>query len=74
MTKKGLKQVADIEQLVAELRPVTFPKLCVAWARRHGTSGNVVTWPRRVVERALTELHQRGTIVIQPPCKAEGAA
>jgi hypothetical protein len=26
-------------------------KLCVAWAREVGTSGNVVTWPKPIVSR-----------------------
>ena len=71
MTKKEMK--AQVEQLVAERRPISYKDLCIVWARQHGTNGNVVTWPKRIVSRALNELEAQGLIVVTLPRK-EGVA
>jgi hypothetical protein len=44
----------------------SYGKLCVAWAKERGTSGNVVTWPRPVVSSALEGLRGRRLLSYTP--------
>jgi hypothetical protein len=47
-------------------------QLMVLWARERGTKGNVVTFPRKVVDGALFELEDRGWIAVR--LRREGTA
>ena len=68
---KKRKLNADEEWLLeAMYRETTLGRLCIAWARERGTNGNVVTWPRGIIGKALAELQDRGMLKLQPPCKA----
>jgi hypothetical protein len=49
-------------------------KLCAAWAREVGTSGNVVTWPKPIISDALNGLQERGLISVTPPKQRRGSA
>ena len=51
-----------------------YRKLCVAWAIERGTRGNVVAWPKRVIERALNKLVERGMITLEEPGQRSGGS
>jgi hypothetical protein len=49
-----------------------YRKLCVAWAIERGTRGNVVVWPKRVIEQALNKLIELGMITLEEPGQRNG--
>jgi len=50
-----------------------YRKLCVAWAIERGTRGNVVVWPKRVIEQALNKLIELGMITLEEPGQRNGS-
>jgi hypothetical protein len=49
-------------RVVEERGPTSSGELMVRWAKEHGTKGNVVTWPKQIVCRAIVELKRRGLL------------
>jgi hypothetical protein len=73
MTKK-LSSNAEflIDAVEAPGAKYSVRQLMVYWATERGTKGNVVTFPRKVVNRALLELEDRGWVAVRN--KREGTA
>jgi hypothetical protein len=51
-----------LETLVSSAEKLGFRSLCLVWVKGRGTSGNVVTWPKPIISKALDELIEQRLI------------